>query len=129
MPAGRSSISIPGSAASSSPSAGSVARRCPSPPGKSVAATSSKWPWTAAKVSAKRVSTVRGEVGAELLELLQARLEILALDGELLDARLLGVVLLLGERVHAAERLVAALEPLELLGERVAIVALAILVL
>ena len=43
-----------------------------------------------------------GELGAQLLELLQARLEILALLGQLGEALLLAVVLLLGERVDLA---------------------------
>ena len=55
LPAGRSSTSIPVPAPTPS---GSVRRSRPSPPGKSVAATSSKWVLTAAKVSSKRRSTV-----------------------------------------------------------------------
>ena len=65
-----------------------------------------------------------GQLGAELLELGEARLEILALCRELVEARALAVVLLLRERVHLAERLAAALEPLRALGELVAVVAL-----
>jgi hypothetical protein len=62
FPAGRSSTSIP-----CSPSSSSVSRRRPSPPGKSVAATSAKCRSTAAKVSAKRRSTGLRQVAAELL--------------------------------------------------------------
>src|SRR5439155_559995 len=52
------------------------------------------------------------QLRAQLLELGEALLEILALNRELLEARLLRVVLLLRERIHLAERLAAALEPL-----------------
>src|SRR6476661_1817503 len=55
FPAGRSSTSTPGSSSSSS---ASVRRSRPSPPGNTVAVTSSKWRLTASKVSAKRRSTV-----------------------------------------------------------------------
>ena len=49
------------------------------------------------------------QVVAKLLELVQAALQILALRRQLLQALLLGVVLLLRERVHLAERLTPAL--------------------
>ncbi len=64
------------------------------------------------------------QLGAELLELREALLEVGALRCELVEPRLLGVVLLLRERVHLAERLAAALEPVDPLGELVAVVAL-----
>jgi len=65
-----------------------------------------------------------GQLGAQLLELLQARLEVGALVGELGEPLPLALVLLLGERVDLAERLPAALEPLDPLRELVAVVAL-----
>ena len=64
-----------------------------------------------------------GQLGAQLLELGEARLEVLALRRELVEPLLLGVVLLLRERVDLAERLAAALEALRALGELVAVVA------
>src|SRR5205823_6270185 len=64
------------------------------------------------------------QLGAQLLELGEALLEILALRRELLEARLLDVVLLLCEWVDLAERLAAALEALRPLGELVTVVAL-----
>ena len=107
----------------SSSSSGSVRRSRPSPPGNSVAATSAKFACTAANVSAKRSSTVRVEVVAQLLELVEARFEVRALRRELDEPLLLLLVLLLRERVDLAERLAAALEPLDALGELVAVVA------
>ena len=65
-----------------------------------------------------------GELRAQLLELLEARLEILALLGELGQALLLAVVLLLGERIDLAESLAAALQTLDPGGELLAVVAL-----
>src|SRR4029077_10314089 len=65
---------------------------------------------------------------AQLLELLEALLEVLPLRRELLEPRLLRVVLLLRERFHGAERVAPPLEPLGGLGERVAVVALRALV-
>ena len=64
-----------------------------------------------------------GELLAELLELGEALLEVDALRGELLETHLLGLVLLLRERIDRAERLAAALEALDRRGERVAIVS------
>ena len=95
-------------------SSGSVSRSRPSPPGKSVAATSAKCCCTAANVSVEAPLDRLRQLGAELLELVEARLEVGALRRELVEPRLLGLVLLLRERVDAAERLAAALEPLEL---------------
>src|SRR5438067_3252771 len=68
------------------------------------------------------------QLRAQLLELGEALLEILALNRELLEARLLRVVLLLRERIHLAERLTAALEPLGALRELVTVVALGALI-
>src|SRR5204862_7794003 len=68
------------------------------------------------------------ELHAQLLELGKALFEILALRGQLLEPRLLRVVLLLRERVHLAERLPPALQPLGTLRELVAVVALGALV-
>ena len=65
-----------------------------------------------------------GELRAQPLELLEAPLEVLALRLQVGQPLLLGVVLLLGERVHLAERRSARLEPLGSGGELVAIVAL-----
>src|SRR5581483_6959392 len=69
-----------------------------------------------------------GQLGAQLLELLEAPLAVGALRRELVEAGLLRLVLLLRERVHLAERLSPALEPLRPLGELVPIVALGRLV-
>src|SRR5262249_8918264 len=68
------------------------------------------------------------ELCAQLLELGEALLEVLALCRQLLEPRLLRVVLLLRERIHLPERLAAALEALRALGELVAVVALGALV-
>src|SRR6185312_3066877 len=65
-----------------------------------------------------------GQLRAQLLELGEALLEVLALQGELLQPLLLGLVLLLGERVDAAERLEPALVTLELGRELVAVLSL-----
>ena len=51
-----------------------------------------------------------GQLGAQLLELLQARLEVGALLGQLGQALLLTVVLLLGQRVDLPERLASVLQ-------------------
>ncbi len=64
-----------------------------------------------------------GELGPELLELLQARFEILALSDELGEALLLALVLLLRERVDLAEGFAAALEPLDPRRQLLAVVA------
>ena len=66
----------------------------------------------------------RRQLVAQLLELVEALLQVGALDGELLEALLLGVVLLLRERVDLAELLAALLVARELLRELVAVVAL-----
>src|SRR5262249_41258387 len=55
-----------------------------------------------------------GQVAPKLLELLERRLQVGALLGQLDEALLLRVVLLLRKRIHPAERLAPALEPLEL---------------
>ena len=60
-----------------------------------------------------------GQVVAELRQLLERALEILALRRELLEALLLARVLLRRERVHLAERLAPALEALDLRPELV----------
>jgi len=64
-----------------------------------------------------------GQLRTELLELVEARLEVGPLRRELVEALLLGLVLLLRERVDLAERLAAALEPLDRVRELVAVVA------
>jgi hypothetical protein len=69
-----------------------------------------------------------GQLVAELLELLEARLEIGPLGGELLEANLLGLVFLVRERVDLAERLATALEPLDRGQELLSVVALGRLV-
>src|SRR5581483_6182991 len=58
-----------------------------------------------------------GELAPELLEPGQAALEVLALQSEVGQARLLVLVFLLRERVHVPEQLAAAVEARELLGE------------
>ena len=65
-----------------------------------------------------------GQLVAQVLELLQALLEVGALVAELGEPLLLALVLLLRERVDAAEGLASALEARELLGELLGIVAL-----
>src|SRR5947199_1745316 len=65
-----------------------------------------------------------GQLRAQLLELLQARLEIGPLSDQLGQPLLLALVLLLGQRVHLAQRLAAPLQALDLAGELVAVVAL-----
>ena len=60
---------------------------------------------------------------AELLELREARLEVGPLGGELLQPRLLRLVLLVRERVDLAERLAAALQPLDRCDELLTVVA------
>ena len=64
------------------------------------------------------------QVVAQLLELGEARLEVLPLHGQLLEALLLGLVLLLRKRVDLPELHEPAVVALELLGELVAVVAL-----
>src|SRR5215210_3000464 len=61
------------------------------------------------------------QLHAQLLELLQARLEILALLDELGQALLLALVLLLRQRVDLPERLAAALQALDPLRALVAL--------
>src|SRR5207245_10725463 len=63
------------------------------------------------------------EVVAERRELLEALLEVPSLRRELGEPRLLLVVLLLRERVDLAHPFAPALEPLDLVGELVAVVA------
>ena len=68
-----------------------------------------------------------GELVAERLELGQRRLEIGALRRELLETRLLVLVLLLRERVDPSQRLAPSFEPRGPLRERVAILGLVVL--
>ena len=77
-------------------------RRRPSPPGKSVDATSSKCSATAESLGETALDRLV-ELVAEVGELLQARLEVLALRLQLGEPLLLGLVLLLRERVDLAE--------------------------
>ena len=121
LPAGRSSTSMPGSSPSSS---GSVRRRRPSPPGNSVLTTSAKCCSTAAKVSSKRCSTVSVSSRRSFSSSSRLQLEVGALGRELVETLLLGLVLLLGQRVHLAELLAAALEPGEAHRELGGVVAL-----
>ena len=65
-----------------------------------------------------------GELVAKLRDLRQRRLEILPLRRELLEPLLLLLVLLLGQRIHLAERLAAGIEPLRPRRELGAVVAL-----
>ncbi len=65
-----------------------------------------------------------GQVAAQLLELLEAPLEVAALRRELVEALLLGLVLLLRERVHLAELLAAPVEALEPRGQLLGVVTL-----
>ena len=110
LPAGRSSTSIPGSSPSSS---GSVRRSRPSPPGKRVAATSWKCRSTAVEGLGEPLLDRLGQLPPELLELVEAALEVGPLRDELLQPLLLGLVLLLRERVDLTELLAPPLEPLE----------------
>src|SRR5215217_498345 len=64
------------------------------------------------------------QLGPQPLELCERRLEVLPLRRQLLEARLLGVVLLLRERVHPTERLAAPFEPLHPRPQLLRIVAL-----
>src|SRR5207237_66042 len=64
------------------------------------------------------------ELGTQLLELVEARLEVGALRGELLEPQLLRRVLLLRERVHCAEGLATALQAFAAPGGLVAVLAL-----
>ena len=63
------------------------------------------------------------EVVSERRELLEASLEVLPLRGQLRQSCLLLFVLLLGQRVHLAERLAPAFEPFHLVRELVTVVA------
>ena len=65
-----------------------------------------------------------GEVVAERRKLFEAPLQVLPLRRQLGETRLLLVVLLLRERVHLAQRFAPPLEPLDLLRQLVALVAL-----
>ena len=108
----------------SSSSSGSVSRSRPSPPGNSVAATSAKFASTAANVSAKRCSTVRVSSSRSFSSSSRLASRSARCVESSTSRSFSGVVLLLRERVDLAERLAAALEPLELVGELVAVVAL-----
>ena len=121
LPAGRSSTSTPVSPPSSS---GSTSRSRPSPPGKSVDATSSKCSATAAIRVGEAALHRCSELVAQVGELLQALLEVLALGLELHEPFLLRLVLLLRERVDLAELDSPQLEALRAGGELVAVVAL-----
>ena len=123
LPAGRSSTSMPGSRPrlvlglgqpQPALAAGEEASRRPR---RSAAAT-------AANVSAKRRSTVSVSSRRSFSSSSRLRSRSARCDGELVEPLLLGLVLLLRERVHLAELLAAALEPLERVGELVAVVAL-----
>ena len=122
LPAGRSSTSIPGSSPSSL--LGSVRRRRPSPPGKSVAGDLCEVALHRLEGLGEPALDRLGRARRELLELLEASLEVGALGRELRRALLLGLVLLLRERVHLAELLAAALEARDRRDELVAVVAL-----
>src|SRR5262249_54870897 len=65
-----------------------------------------------------------GQLGAQLLELGEAALDVLALLDEAVQALLLALLVGLRERVDLAELLAAAFEALRALGEGVAVVAL-----
>ena len=66
----------------------------------------------------------RGQLGAELLELLEALLEVGALHLQVVEPLLLGLVLLARERIDLAERDAAVLESLDASDELGAIVSL-----
>ena len=97
-------------------------RRRPSPPGKSVAATSWKWSRTDANVSSKRRSTVSASSSRRLSSSFRLCSRSARWSPELGEALLLALVLLFGQRVDAAQRLAAALEAHELLGQLLGIV-------
>ena len=120
FPAGRSSTSTPASPSPSS-SSGSTRRRRPSPPGKSVDATSSKFAATAAKVSSKRRFDRLRQLVAEGGELGERRLEVDALLGQLVEPHLLGLVLLARQRVDLPERLAPRVEARDPRRELVAV--------
>ena len=120
LPAGWSSISMPGS-----PSSSSSTLRCrPLPPGKSVPATSSKWRSTSPSVSSKRRSTVSASSSRSASSSASERSRSSRCSRQLLEPRLLARVLLGRERVHLAERLAAPLQPLELGAELVGLLVL-----
>ena len=101
LPAGRSSTSTPGSPPSSS---ASTSRSRPSPPGKSVDGDLLEVLCDSGEGLREAALDRRGELRAELLELVEASLEILALRLQVVEPLLLGLVLLARERVHLAER-------------------------
>ena len=121
FPAGRSSTSIPGSSPSFS---GSTRRSRPSPPGKSVDATSSKWRGDGVEGLREAPLDRRRELRAELLELVEALFEVLALRLQVREALLLGLVLLAGERVDLPERAASRVEPFDACPKLLAVVAL-----
>ena len=83
---------------------------------------------TASNVSSKRRSTVSVSSARSFSSSARLASRSLRCVASSSSRALLGVVLLLRERVHLAERLAAALEPLRALGELVAVVALGALV-
>ena len=118
LPAGWSSISMPGS--SLLVAVGRTSSR-PLPPGKSVATTSAKCCSTARVRLREALLDRLRQLGAQLLELRRASRSrsSRSLD-QLLEPLLLARVLLGGERVDLAELLPAAREPLDLRAQRVA---------
>src|SRR5215211_1361639 len=74
-------------------------------------------------VGEARLDGIR-ELGAQLLQLGQARLEVGALGGELVEPLLLRFVLLLRERVHATELLTSRPESLRSHGQGLPVLAL-----
>ena len=123
LPAGRSSTSIPGSSPSSSSRLGQAQPALAAGEerrgdlGEVAARPRRRSPRSGARPS--RVRSPRSCSSSSRLRSRSARCV-----GELVEALLLGLVLLLRERVDLAELLAAALEPLELLGELVAVLAL-----
>ena len=110
----------------SSPPSSSAATRqsLPSPPGKSVPATSSKFARHRLERLVEAATHRLGELVAELRDLGEALLQIPPLRRELVEPLLLRLVLLLGQRIDLSERLATGLEPLDARRELVAIVAL-----
>ena len=105
------------------PPARSAAGR-PSPPGKGVCATSAKFASTAVYVSAKRRRTVSSRSARSFSSSSRLCSRIGALCRELFEPLLLGVVLLLRERVHLTESDPTPLEPVHLLRQFLAVVSL-----
>ena len=121
FPAGRSSTSTPGSPPSSS---ASTSRSRPSPPGNSVRRDLLEVLRDRRERLGEAALDRRRELGAELLELLEALLEILALRPQVVEALLLGVVLLSRERIDLTERGATYLEPFDAARKLVAILSL-----